>query len=293
MNDPAIFTLILGAINTQAEYIIQSPYCNAFQPPLKSGLRPTSNGQADTVHPLYEPSFVFECKYELDSLAHFLAITNTFHEHTGSTDFLNTRWLAALDTVLNVIDQQSQSTFDPKTGTFERNVYTFSRNTDTGTETLSLSGVGNPLGVGTGLVRSAFRPSDDATILGFLIPANAMMSVELKRAAKMLKTAGKSSLASDLEQRSTAIEAGVWYHGTVNHKVYGEVFAYEVDGFGSHILMDDANIPSLLALPLLGFVNTSNAVYQNTRKMILSKYGNPYYLKGDAFHGVGGDKFVT
>lgn len=236
----------------------------------------------------YEPSFVFECKYELDSLAHFLALGNAFYANTQSTDFLTGRWYTALDTVMAVIEQQSKSTFDPETMQFRRNEYTFRRNTDSGTETLSLDGVGNPLGNGTGLVRSAFRPSDDATILGFLIPANAMMAVELKRTAAILRTVGKGTLAQTLEARGQAIEDGVWAHGTVMHKVWGEVFAYEVDGFGSSILMDDANIPSLLALPILGFVKKDNKVYQNTRKMLLNKYGNPYYLKGKGFHGIGG-----
>ena len=109
------------------------------------------------MHPAYEPAKVFECKYELDSLAHFLALSNKFYNHTKSTDFLNTRWYTALDTLLSVIDAQSQSTFDPETGRFSKNEYTFRRRTDQGTETLPLSGVGNPLKTGTGLVRSAFR----------------------------------------------------------------------------------------------------------------------------------------
>lgn len=104
----------------------------------------------------------------------------------------------------------------------------------------------------------------------------------------MLHAAGKGTLATTLEKRGQEMEDGVWEHGTVMHKVYGKVFAFEVDGYGSHILMDDANIPSLLALPLLGFVDVKNEVYQNTRKMLLNKYGNPYYLTGQGFHGIGG-----
>ena len=286
--DPAVYDLILGAINTQAEYVIESPYCNAFQPPPISDLPATSNGQDDLVHPAYEPTAVFECKYELDSLAHFLALANDFHEHTGSTDFLNKRWYYAVDTLLQVLFQQSQPTFDPKTGAYRRNEYTFQRNTNQGTETLNLQGVGNPLNGGTGLVRSAFRPSDDATILGFFIPANAMMSVELKRAASIVKSAGKSGLAEKLQTWSKKISDGVWEHGVVKHKIFGDVFAYEVDGYGSSILMDDANYPSLLALPVMGFCETSNPVYQNTRKMVLTQAGNPYYLKGKDFKGIGG-----
>ncbi|RDW80829.1 hypothetical protein BP5796_05527 [Coleophoma crateriformis] len=286
--DPKIFSLILGAINTQAEYVIESPYCNAFQPPPPSRLAPSQNGQDDTVHPAYEPSFVFECKYELDSLAHFLAIGNTFYNHTQSTEFLTPRWYLALDTLLNVLDQQSEPTFDPADSRFQKNEYTFRRRTDQGTETLPLSGVGNPLNHGTGLVRSAFRPSDDATILGFYIPANAMMSVELQRTAAILHKAGKSVLAQSLEKRAQIMSDGIWEHGVVKHKQYGRVFAYEVDGFGSQIIMDDANVPSLLALPIMGFVDQSNSVYQNTRKMLLTKSGNPYYLEGKGFKGIGG-----
>ncbi|KAI0200226.1 glycoside hydrolase family 125 protein [Astrocystis sublimbata] len=286
--DPAIYQLILGAVATQAEFVIESPYCNAFQPPPISNLPTTSNGQDDVVHPAYEPNFVFECKYELDSLAHFLALGNDFSEHSGSKEFLTPRWYTALQTVLQVLEEQSKGTFDPETGRFRRNQYTFSRNTNTGTETLNLMGIGNPLNSGTGLVRSAFRPSDDATILGFFIPANAQMATELRRTAKILKDVGKNDLAETVQQWSETITKGIWEHGVVEHRQFGKVFAYEVDGYGSSILMDDANYPSLLALPLMGFVDMNDETYQNTRRMLLSKSSNPYYLKGRDFHGIGG-----
>lgn len=286
--DKKLETLILGAINTQAEYVIESPYCNAFQPPPPSGEPAVSNGQDDTVHPAYEPARVFECKYELDSLAHFLALGNHFHNSTGSEAFLTSRWYLALDTILEVMTEQAKPTFNSVTGKFEKNEYLFRRMTNRGTETLGLSGIGNPLGAGTGLIRSAFRPSDDATILGFFIPANAMMAVELKRTAELLRSVGKGALADKVKERGESIETGVWEHGVVTNKKYGEVFAFEVDGYGSSILMDDANLPSLLALPLLGFVDANNEVYRNTRAMILDRAGNPYCLVGKAFSGVGG-----
>jgi len=286
--DKAIETLLLGAINTQAEYVIASPYCNAFQPPPPSKIKTSDNGQGDSVHPAYEPSQVFECKYEIDSLAHFLSLSNQFYNHTGSTAFVTKRWLQAIDSLVEVIDAQSKSTFDPKTGSFHPQEYRFQRNTNTGTETLNLAGNGNPLNWGTGLVRSAFRPSDDATILGFFIPGNAMMAVELIRTADILTKASKTSLAKELRARGERIEKGVWEHGVVSHHKFGKVFAFEVDGYGSSILMDDANLPSLLALPLLGFLNTDDRTYQNTRKMILAKEGNPYFITGSEFEGIGG-----
>ncbi|KAM3427371.1 hypothetical protein MY4824_009492 [Beauveria thailandica] len=285
--DSTIFELILGAINTQSEYVIEAPYCNAFQPPPISDLPVSANGQDDVVYPAYEPSAVFECKYELDSLAHFLKIGNDFYEHTGSSDFVNKRWLSAVDAVLSVLEEQSKPTFNDN-GDYVRNEYTFQRKTNTGTETLNLLGVGNPLNNGTGLVRSAFRPSDDATILGFFIPANAMMSVELGRAAAMLNKIGKAAAGAELDKWSKTIREGVMEHGIIEHKTFGKIFAYEVDGFGSSIIMDDANYPSLLALPLMGFVDVKDPVYQNTRKMLLSKKGNPYYLTGKKFKGIGG-----
>lgn len=288
LKDPQIYSLILGAINTQAEFVIDSPYCNAFQPPPPSQLPASGNGQDDTVHPAYEPSRVFECKYELDSLANFLALGNRFYNNTKSEAFLTPRWYTALDTVMAVLTEQAKPTFNSTTGTFEINEYLFSRRTTAGTETLSLSGLGNPLNGDTGLIRSAFRPSDDATILGFFIPANAMMSVELKRTAAVVEAAGKQDVAKLLRDRAESIEKGIWEHGVVKHNKYGDVFAYEVDGYGSQILMDDANIPSLLALPILGFVDASDKTYQNTRRMILEKAGNPYYLTGKDFSGIGG-----
>lgn len=286
--DKTIENLLLGAINTQAEYVIASPYCNAFQPPPPSKIKTSDNGQGDSVHPAYEPSQVFECKYEIDSLAHFLSLANQFYNHTGSTAFINKRWLQAVDSLVEVLDQQSKSTFDPKTGSFTPQEYRFQRNTNTGTETLNLAGNGNPLNYGTGLVRSAFRPSDDATILGFFIPGNAMMAIELKRTADILSKASKPNLAEQLRSRGERIEKGVWEHGVVSHPKFGSVFAFEVDGYGSSILMDDANLPSLLALPLLGFLTTEEKTYQNTRKMILSKEGNPYFITGSEFEGIGG-----
>lgn len=286
--DPNLHSLILGAINTQAEFVIQSPYCNAFQPPPPSGLSPVSSSQKDTVHPEYDPSVVFECKYELDSLASFLALGTEFYENTGSTEFLTDRWYKALDTLLSVLDVQSQPTFNEQ-NQYVANQYTFQRQTNVGTETLNLEGVGNPLNGGTGLIRSAFRPSDDATIFGFFIPPNAMMAVQLQKTATVIEAAGgHADTVSELQQRGKKLQQAVWDHGVVHHSEYGDVFAFEVDGYGSQLLMDDANIPSLLSLPLLNFVDQNGTTYKNTRKMILEKNGNPYYLIGSAFKGVGG-----
>lgn len=288
--DPALEQLILGAINTQVEFVLQFPYCNAFQPPPPSGQDPVP-GAEDLVYPVYDPAVVFECKYELDSLTHFLSLANQFHNNTGSIAYVHGRWYSALETVLEVIDAQSQPTFDDQ-DQYRKNRYTFQRKTEEGTETLNLGGIGNPLNNMTGLVRSAFRPSDDASTFGFFIPANAMLAVELNHTADVIaeaKVPGSSAnITEKLRSLSERIRKGVWEHGVFNHKVFGEVFAFEVDGYGSALFMDDANIPSLLSLPFLGFVEKENPIYRNTRNMILSTRGNPYFLQGEKFQGVGG-----
>ncbi|ETN44903.1 uncharacterized protein HMPREF1541_09778 [Cyphellophora europaea CBS 101466] len=297
---PAISKLILGAINTQSEYIIQAPYCNAFQPPSPSRFPPAHNGQEDWVHPAYEPSVVFECKYELDSLANFLSLSNQYHAATGDTSYLSPRWFKALSTITTVIEEQSFSTFNPNTRAYRGSEYLFTRSTRAGTETLNLGGVGNPLANGTNLVRSAFRPSDDACTFGFLIPANAMLSVELSRTATILLAYSKTSedisrtqsiaiasLSGRLADRARLIREGILEHAVVQHPHFGPVLAYEIDGYGSHLLMDDANVPSLLSLPLLGFLAHDDPLYINTRRLILSPH-NPYYLSGPKFSGIGG-----
>ena len=286
--DKDIYTLILGAINTQVEYMIQSPYCNAFQPPPPSGLMTSDNGPEDIVSPTYDSNFVFECKYELDSLAHFLKLSNEFYKHTASKAFLTPRWYLALRSILDVLKHQSMGSFNESTGLYVMNEYRFRRHTYSGTETLGLQGLGNPVGDKIGLIRSAFRPSDDVTILPYFIPANAMIAVELRRTASLLIDEDNSELALELTEWAEGIEYGIREHGIVRHKVYGDVYAFETDGYGSHIFMDDANLPSLLSLPLLGFVKSSDEVYQNTRRMILERAGNPYYLEGKDFSGIGG-----
>ncbi|KAK6499754.1 hypothetical protein TWF481_010110 [Arthrobotrys musiformis] len=285
--DEKLKKLVWGAINTQAGYVIESPYCNAFQPPRGSHVKPANNGQDDSVHPSYDFRAVFECKYEIDSLANFFSLANQYYAHTGDLSFVTTRFISAVESVFNVLEEQAQGTFS-STGSLQFPGYTFQRNTNVGTETLSLSGRGNPLNANSSLIRSAFRPSDDACILQYFIPGNAFMSVELGRLSKLLADAKKTEHSSFASDWSKKIADGIKAHGIVDDPVFGKVYAYEVDGYGSRIMMDDANLPSLLSLPKLGWTTVNDPIYQNTRKMILSREGNPFFLEGPVFKGIGG-----
>lgn len=292
--DEGLKDLIKGAINTQLKYIRAAPYCNAFHPPQKSGVKKGSTAR-DSVFPTPDWSQVFECKYEIDSLASFLTLTNEFLENSDfDMSVITSHWKLAYERVLTVLTRESRPLFDSEHGRALPFYYSFQRNTNIGSETLPLGGVGNPVNYNTGLIRSAFRPSDDATILQFFIPGNVHMLSELKKIKmNVLDKLGNDDRHIEALREATLefiqnMESGIKQFGIVEHKTWGKVYAYEVDGYGSSVLMDDANIPSLLSLPEMGFTNKNDEIYLNTRRMILSKSGNPYYLKGQFFEGIGG-----
>lgn len=291
-SDPKIKTLLLGLINTQASFVLSNPYCNAFHPPSQSGIQFKLNNENDAVYPRPDLDIVFECKYEIDSLASFLAISNLYYKHTNDSSFVTSSWMKALSRVWRVLQEQATPTFSPD-GRNLPSYYAFRRNTDTGTDTLNLNGIGNPANSGTFLIKSSFRPSDDAAIYPFFIPGNAFVSVELKRTAQLLDDLSLPDLANQFKTLGNKIQESIYANGTHQHPVFGKVFAYEVDGYGSVSIMDDANTPSLLSLPDMGFLSSTNPIYLNTRRMILSDKGNPYYLSGAVFQGIGGPHIGT
>jgi uncharacterized protein len=136
--DKSLALLFRGAIATQAEFVSKAPYCNAFQPPLDSHIPPVIDHSEDKVHPIYDPTDVFECKYELDSLASFLKLSWLYYDKTGELNFVTPTWLKAISLVLKVVEEQSEPTFDPITGEAKTSRYGFRRYTNIGTETLPL-----------------------------------------------------------------------------------------------------------------------------------------------------------
>jgi meiotically up-regulated gene 157 (Mug157) protein len=154
-------------------------------------------------------------------------------------------------------------------------------------DTLSNNGLGRPLKP-VGLINSSFRPSDDATTFGFLIPSNLFAVVSLKQLAEIsTEVTNDYSFAKECLDLAEEVNGAIQEYGVVEHPKYGEVYAYEVDGFGNSTFMDDANIPSLLALPYLDSVDKNHKIYKNTRKLIWSR-DNPYFFKGKAAEGIGG-----
>ncbi|CAK7200839.1 hypothetical protein SEUCBS139899_003538 [Sporothrix eucalyptigena] len=302
----SLASLYRGVINLQARYLLESPFCNSFQPPMESGIAPATNGAAtdDTVTPPYNSSQVFECKYELDSLAAFLEVSADYYSATGDAAFFGRfKWLSALQAVINTATSMMTPTYG-NNGTVLFSPYTFTRMTTRSTETLANNGLGSPVAANTGLIRSAFRPSDDSTLLQLFIPANMMFSHYLEQTAKIVDKLGASApqgLGARMHAFAAELRRAILRHGIVtdpNAGTFGApVYAYEVDGFGSSIIMDDANIPSLLSAPFFGFTSISDPVYQSTRAAILSETpragpnqynSNPYFMHGPVISGVGG-----
>jgi meiotically up-regulated gene 157 (Mug157) protein len=301
-DDPtSIASLYRGVINLQARQILTAPFCNAFQPPPESGIPPAPNPAADTdtVHPPYPTDSVFECKYELDSLAAFLQLSASYYEATHDAAFFGSfSWLSALQTLLTTARSMTAGTY-AEDGSVLPNPYTFTRQTTRATETLLNDGAGAPVRE-TGMVRSAFRPSDDATTYPFLVPANMLFARALTGAGLIvseLEADGKApeGLAEEMAGFSADVRAAVTRYGVVHLPVLGgngseveTVYAYEVDGYGSAAVMDDANVPSLLAAPVFGYLANVDPVYQRTRKRLLTAEGNPYFMAGKVINAIGG-----
>jgi meiotically up-regulated gene 157 (Mug157) protein len=290
--DPnSIASLYRGVINLQARYLLTSPYCNSFQPPVESGIDVAVNDAAseDTVFPTYSNQSVFECKYELDSLAAFLQISTDYYKATGDYEFFGKfKWTSAIDAVLKVAHDMMQPTYGSE-GEVLESPYTFTRLTTRATETFSNDGLGNPVANGTGLIRSGFRPSDDATIFQLYIPANMMFSAYLNTTSEImgkLSASNSASLAQRMSHLSNTLRDAIETHGTVNHPTFGKIYAFEVDGFGSTAVMDDANIPGLLSAPFVGY-RIDEQTYTNTRNLVLSAT-NPYYMRGPVISSIGG-----
>ncbi|CAK7211258.1 hypothetical protein SBRCBS47491_001061 [Sporothrix bragantina] len=273
-NETTLARLWRGLINLQARYVLTSPYCHSFQPPRESGIPPTRNPAHSQNHPFpgYDRELVFDCKWELDSLASFLQISATYFEKTADVAFFSHHsWLDAVEAAVNAAAAMRLGMYDEE-GHVLNSAYTFTGWTDRGTETLNNFGLGNPSRA-NGMVRTSFRPSDDATVFQFLVPANMMWAASLERASNIMDLLSRQVLGTRFTQQTraenlttvmrdfaTGIREGIASDAIVQHRVFGDIFAYEVDGYGSVNLMDDANIPSLLSIPLLGFLDGNTQV---------------------------------
>ncbi len=271
--DEKLQQLIAGVINHQSKCIRKDPYANAFY---KDENKVSEWKHTDITD--MKPG-IHERKWEIDSLCYPIRLAHKYWQLTGDTKPFDNSWKETVALIVKTFKEQQR-----KTG---NGPYTFQRNTAWATDGVPLGGYGYPVKP-VGLICSMFRPSDDATIFPYLIPSNFFAVVSLKQAAEMVNKIYKdAALANECQQLATEVEKALQQYAVVAHAQFGKVYAYEVNGFGSFNLMDDANVPSLLSLPYLDARPVSDPIYQSTRKLVLSE-SNPFFFKGKVAEGIGG-----
>lgn len=269
--DEALRKMLAGVINRQLKCILVDPYANAFN---------DGPGHSEWMSDLTDMKpELHERKWEIDSLCYPIRLAYHYWKVTGDTSVFNERWEQAVKMILQTFrEQQRKDDLGP---------YKFQRKTEKASDTVMNDGWGNPVKP-VGLIASLFRPSDDATIYQFLVPSNFFAVTSLNKAAEILTTVNNNTaLAKECTDLANEVKTALDKYATFNHPEYGTIYAYEVDGYGNQLFMDDANAPSLLAMPYLGDIDINDPVYQNTRRFVWSE-NNPYFFKGTAGEGIGG-----
>ena len=269
--DEALRKMLAGVINRQFKCLILDPYANAFNDGPTGG-----EWMSDGTDMIPE---VHERKWEIDSHCYPIRLAHHYWKTTGDDSVFGDNWLKAMRNVLKTLrEQQRKEGVGP---------YVFLRVTDRQLDTKCCKGYGNPVNP-VGLIVSSFRPSDDATTFDFLVPSNFFAVTSLRKAAEILTEVNNNpEMAAECTALADEVEAALKKYATFEHPEFGTIYAFEVDGFGNKYLMDDANVPSLLAMPYLGDMDVNDPVYQNTRRFVWSE-SNPYFFKGTAGEGIGG-----
>lgn len=270
-DDADIRSLVASLVQRQAYCILDDPYANAFNQTKKEG-----GHYADTTE--FDNPMAWERKYEVDSLCYPVNLAYHFMKASGTTEHLDETFKQAC---LKILD-----TFETEQYHAEKSPYRFTRTNCPPSDTLKCDGMGTPVAY-TGMTWSGFRPSDDACELHYLIPSEMFAVVILGYMAEIAETVwNDKAMAERALKLRGEIDDGIKKYGTFEHPEFGTIYAYEADGLGNQNFMDDANVPSLLSLPYLGYCGADDPIYQNTRRFILSK-NNPYYYEGTAAKGIG------
>ena len=269
--DEHLRRMIAGVINRQFLSITIDPYANAFNDGPTGGHWMTDGTDMNPND--------HERKWEIDSQCYPIRLAHEYWKVTGDTSVFGDKWIDGMKAILATLREQQR-----KEG---HGSYRFTRVTDRQLDTKCCNGMGNPVKP-CGLIASSFRPSDDATTFEFLVPSNFFAVTSLRKAAEILETVNHDILmAGECRALADEVETALKENAVVYHPKFGNIYAFEVDGFGNSYLMDDANVPSLLALAYLGDIAPDNPVYRNTRRFVLSD-SNPYFFKGTAGEGIGG-----
>ncbi|MBX3427849.1 MAG: glycoside hydrolase family 125 protein [Pirellulales bacterium] len=267
--DERLRRLVEGLVRRQAACIRLDPWANAFY---KDGSR-QSHWASDRPEPI---DGVHERKWEIDSLCYAVRLANAYLDQTGDASVFDPLWQEAMRLVVQTfrIEQRKDGTTP----------YRFVRRTTAMLDAPPFEGTGNPVKP-VGLVCSAFRPSDDSTLYPFLVPSNLFAVQSLRQLAAIFADhVGDAAFAAECMALADEVDAAIRQYAILDHLDFGEIYAYEVDGFGNALFTDDANVPSLMSLAYLGVCQTDDPLYQRTRRFLTSD-SNPYFVRGTAASG--------
>jgi len=267
--DKKIADLIHGLVNRQVKCVLKDPYANAFY----KDLTKESEWKSDKPAPI--PG-VHERKWEIDSLCYVIRLACNYYKISGDISIFNADWDRAMRLIVSTFRTEQR-----KEGT---SPYYFIRKGTVTIDAPPFDGTGAPIKP-TGLICSMFRPSDDSTTFPFLVPSNIFAAISLHQLSEIYsKVLNDNEFADECSSFAKELETAVKKYAISNHLDFGEIYAYEVDGFGNQLFMDDANVPSLMSLCYLGAFQPDDKIYSNTRKFLLSD-SNPWFLSGKAAEG--------
>ncbi|XCP84143.1 glycoside hydrolase family 125 protein [Roseburia hominis] len=263
--------LLVGLVKRQFLYINIDPYANAFNE--------EASGNCWEKDETERNDWVWERKYEIDSLCYPIQFAYLLWKNTGRTDQFDTSFRRGVPKILQVFRTEQYHE--------EESAYRFVRKNTYYTDTLSRGGRGALVRSGIGMTWSGFRPSDDACTYGYLVPSNMFAVVALGYLEEIAEVVLRDEmLKAEAGKLKEEIYEGIETYGITRKEGFGEVYAYETDGYGQYNLMDDANVPSLLSMEYLGYWGKNPEVARNTRRLILSE-ANPYYYEGRCAAGIG------
>ncbi|AYG38795.1 metal-independent alpha-mannosidase [Lactiplantibacillus pentosus] len=266
---PAIATLITRVVQRQFFNMTIDPYANAFNE--------TANGHGHQTDQTEMGPWIWERKFEIDSLCYPVQLAYLLYKNTGVTAQFDDNFVTGVKRLLTTFETEQHHATSP---------YRFVRTVDRPEDTLERDGLGTPV-ADTGMIWSGFRPSDDACEYGYLIPANMFAVVILNYLQVIFSSVlDDPNIVARARRLQTAVRDGIETYGYTTNANGEKVYAYEVDGLGHAKLMDDGNVPSLLSAPYLGYCDLLDPNYQRTRQTLLSPE-NPYYYSGHLAAGQG------
>ncbi len=269
--DEELQRIIAGLIKRHMEMILIDPYANAFN-------ESANDWHWNTTDETDMSPWVWERKFELDSICFSIRLAYMYWKETGNADIFDAGFKQAMLAILDLWRTEQRH--------FEKSPYRFTRNNGIPTDSLRNNGLGMPVNY-TGMIWSGFRSSDDACDFHYNVPANMFAVVSLRQMGEIAEWVFRDmKLVQELAALEADVNHGIELYGMYNHPEFGKIYAYETDGYGNYCLMDDAGTPGLMSISYLGYAPADDPVYLNTRRFALSKH-NPFYYEGTAASGIG------